>query len=83
MIIAHKFDIPDECPKNCPYILGIFTFGVDSICARCPVLLCSEDDETPKGELIQIMKPEDYRPDWAANWVRFFKALPKGGEEEC
>lgn len=81
MLIAKKFELPDECPDNCPYHLGLFEFGMESICTRCPVLLCADDIDL-EGKVFRCIEPEDYRDDWAANWVRFFKALPDKEEEE-
>ena len=61
MLIAGKYEVPDECPKDCKYLDDLGKYGQNSICGRCPVFACPEPVE-----------PEWYRDDWASEWATFF-----------
>jgi len=63
MIIANKYEVPDKCPEKCPE-KGM-PLGQNSLCFRCPILNCRGDEP--------LLRPEDYRGDWAAEWERWFK----------
>ena len=74
MLIAGKYEVPDTCPADCSLKEDMSKFGQNSICGRCPVFNCSRsapDEQFPKG--FCLLEPEQYRPDWAAEWVEFFK----------
>jgi hypothetical protein len=68
MIIAFKYEVPDICPRECPDY-GC-PWGQASLCFRCPILNCSGDEP--------ILRPDDYREDWAEAWERWFKNGMKG-----
>jgi len=85
MLIASKYEVPDSCPEDC---LGKNDgVGQGGFCHRCPVFNCSgspmdkEEQEMlyPPDHVydpnlrFSILEPEEYRPDWAAEWVKFFK----------
>lgn len=60
-----KFEFPDKCPDDCS-LRGDFNFhGQSSICGRCPVFNCTGDNP--------LLPTEEYRADWAKEWVKFFK----------
>lgn len=68
MIIAGKYEVPDDCPKDCPDYGS--PFGQNSLCFRCPILNCKGDNPP--------LHPEEYREDWAKEWGRWFKEGMKG-----
>ena len=70
MLIANEVKIPDECPKDCSFKKDIEHFGQNSICIRCPVLNCREFEM--EGQMTSLLRPEDYRLDWAKEWKKFF-----------
>ena len=61
MIIA-DLEFPDKCPSNCKY--NNVPQGQGGICHRCPIFNCAGEDA--------LLRPEDYRPDWAKQWKKFF-----------
>jgi len=65
MIVA-GISFPDSCPRNCLFIEDL-QHGQNSFCCRCPVFVCSDG---PYGPLVD---PCGYRPDWAAEWQKFFE----------
>ena len=67
MIIAGKYEVPDKCPKKCIFKNDLYKYGQNAICMRCPVLICAEDEFGP------LIHANEFRPDWAAEWERFFK----------
>jgi hypothetical protein len=76
MIVAGQYEVPDECPENCRFQDDPHAHMQGGMCHRCPVLNCAgiPDDSSyadPDGKF-RLLQPEDYRPDWAAEWVRFF-----------
>jgi hypothetical protein len=90
MIIAGKYEIPDECPDKC----AIKEEGQGGYCHRCPIFNCSfindHDEYTGARIRYRILEPEDYREDWAKEWWEFFEGgkIPllylnpaKGGEK--
>jgi len=66
MLIAGKYDVPDECPEKCA--LRPDTFYQGCICTRCPVLICKKDEDG-----LCLVGEEDFREDWAEEWERFFR----------
>ena len=79
MIIAKKYEVPDDCPPNCKFIEDMKSFGQASICVRCPIFNCKKFSLLPKiGEYsgyedLCLIKPVDFRADWAEVWERWFK----------
>jgi len=59
-MMLHGMQFPDKCPENCKYKDDISRYGQNSICFRCPVLVCHFEPDP------------DYRKDWAYTWYRFF-----------
>jgi len=53
------------CPAVCPGKLD--PAGQGSICHRCPILNC-----IPDSSGFILLAAEDYRPDWAKEWRRWF-----------
>lgn len=72
MIVANKYEVPDDCPKECLFYNDLEEYGQGSICIRCVVLNCKKIPG-PDGEPFSLIEPEHYREDWAKEWVRFFK----------
>jgi len=69
MIIAGKYEVPDDCPKDCKFT-GCISQG--DWCHQCPVFNCAPTEDEDGGEFY-LCRPEDYREDWAAEWEEFFK----------
>lgn len=67
MLLNGGYEVPDRCPENCAFIGDVARFGQQSMCTRCPVLVCKDYEGI--GALVLA---DDYRPDWAAEWVKFF-----------
>lgn len=63
MLIANKYKVPDKCPQDCRFIKDVLKFGQNAMCVRCPVLNCKDS---------ALLRPEEYREDWAKEWERFF-----------
>jgi len=59
-----------RCPENCPGKKEPFMQG--GLCHRCPIFNCVE------REGLRLLRPEDYRPDWAKEWKRWFDEGMKG-----
>lgn len=86
MLIANKYVLPDQCPKDCKYIDELEFFSQSSICTRCPILVCGASkmavDKEGRGPVpeeqadhyidFRMTEPEDYREDWAIEWLKFF-----------
>jgi len=70
MIVGGQ-EFPNECPKDCP---GLSMSKVDEkcLCQRCPIFLCVERRNG------SILRPFEYRPDWAKAWKEWFKGGMKG-----
>lgn len=66
IIGGQEFD--SLCPLGCPDY-GC-KFGMNSLCFRCPILNCV--GEQP------LLRPEDYRPDWAKAWRDWFDGGMEG-----
>ena len=66
MLIAEKYEVPDECPSDCKFIEDGMSYQ-GSICTRCPIFVCKSSDKY--GPMVTT---EDYRPDWARQWHLFF-----------
>ena len=71
MIIANKYEVPDKCPENCIFINDFAIYGQNAVCNYCPVFLCRESIRD--NERASIVKPENYRQDWASEWSQWFK----------
>jgi hypothetical protein len=67
ILIANKYYLPDKCPADCSLRPKV-GFYQGCTCMRCPVLNCVPDDDG-----FCILKAEDFREDWAAEWDLFFK----------
>jgi len=69
---------PDKCPDGCPEKGESFPFYQGNICSRCPIFNCTPLKGDPEFTLI---RPEDYRPDWALEWKKWLdndmKGIPK------
>jgi len=67
-------DFPDKCPQDCPMKpYDFYHLGQSSICTRCPVFACAPM-EGPDGKPdFRMVEPDDFRPDWLAEWHRFFQ----------
>lgn len=73
MIIAGKYQVPDECPGDCPD-WGC-PYGQNSLCFRCPILNC-KPFEALGGE--PLLRPEDYREEWAKAFQEWFDGGMQG-----
>ncbi len=62
------YEFPNKCPKDCRFLGGPFSQG--DFCSRCPIFNCS--GECP------LLRPEDYRKDWAKSWYRWFEGGMQG-----
>lgn len=71
MIIAGCYEVPEDCPPDCKFQGSFARFGQSAICGHCPVLCCRPTlhEDGP----FCLVEPEDFRPDWAAEWERFFR----------
>jgi len=63
VIIAKKYKIPDECPRDCRLMDRI----QGGFCQHCPILNCSG----PPG--IRLIEPSEYKEEWAKEWAKFFR----------
>ena len=68
ILIANKYEVPDNCPGNFALKDDLMQFGQSSVCCRCPVFCCGGNDAD-----LRLIEPEGYREDWAAEWAEFFK----------
>lgn len=68
-----KWDLPDECPKNCPFTDDIINYGQNAACVRCPVFNCKKVPGPDDGEPFSLIEPEEYRHDWAKVWYEWFR----------
>lgn len=66
------YELPDKCPEDCPCRGDSWAISQGGMCHRCPVLNCTPVEY--EGEMVCLVDPEDYRVDWAAEWVEFFKS---------
>ena len=75
MLIANKYEIPDSCPTVCPFLKESFYQG--NMCTRCPVFNCRGFEDSSEyaddDGKFRLLKPEDYREDWAEIWFEWFK----------
>jgi len=69
-IVIGGQEFPTRCPENCPGRNEPFTQG--GLCHRCPIFNCV----SKKGMV--LLRPEDYRPDWAKAWKEWFESGMKG-----
>ena len=81
-MIIQGLEFPDECPETCCYKGSFAQFGQSAICGRCPLFCCKPMPYYPDGEggfcLIEpggfcLIEPGGYRPDWLAEWHKFFQ----------
>lgn len=80
-MIVGGYEFPDTCPTDCEFIDDIADFGQSAVCVSCPVFCCGGDQP--------MVKPEEYRNDWAAimhrtvvGKVRGVPALPLNRETQ-
>ena len=59
-----------KCPTNCPGKAGFPDQG--GLCHRCPILNCVGPEDTI------LLRPQDYRKDWAKAWREWFDRGMKG-----
>jgi len=71
MLIANKYEFPDKCPNDCPHKGEALMQG--GYCHRCPIFNC-RPFIGPDGDEISLLRPEDYREDWAKVWYEWFKS---------
>lgn len=71
MLIAKKYEIPDNC-KGCPWFGDPIAESQGGICFRCPVMNCTPPEDDPLGYGPPI-EPEHYREDWARIFCEWFK----------
>jgi len=69
MKIAQCYEVPDECPIDCPFKPELEDFSQGIICTRCPVFCC--------GRKFPLVDKEAYRAEWAAEWSKWFKGDKK------
>ena len=58
-MMISNIELPNECPKACPYTDTIF----NSACVRCPVFNCGDEP---------LMRPERYNKNWAQEFKDWF-----------
>ena len=75
MLIANKYEVPDMCPQNCPGKGQLFYQW--NLCIRCPIFNCKEIPG-PEGVPFRLIEPEDYRKDWAEEFVKWFENNMQG-----
>ena len=68
-----KIEFPDNCPRGCPERGKVFSQG--DICSRCPIFNCGGDPE------YTLLRPEEYREDWAKVWKEWFDNGMKGSPD--
>lgn len=79
MIVAgHEF--PDKCPDGCPHRDKDEIVTQGSVCYRCPLYCCSPRLDHHR-DVFYFVEPEEYRPDWAAEWRRWFDSGMAGEPE--
>jgi hypothetical protein len=72
-------EFPEECPKKCPGKDD--NIGQGGLCYRCPIFNCQKFDYTQEdGKVFKIsmLRPDQYREDWAKNWKKWFDTGMKG-----
>lgn len=72
-----QFEVPDACPGDCsrsPKMTG-HGFYQGCACTRCPVFNCQPPKTEEDAYYMPLVKPEDYRDDWAEEWVKFFNSI--------
>lgn len=68
MLIANKYEFPDNCPATCPSNHLVENSGFLRLtdgCSRCPILICSGD--------VVLVEPKDYNPDWAKTYLKYIR----------
>lgn len=65
-----KYEFPDKCPDDCKLMHSFIYQGQGCMCHRCPVFNCT----TCPGDEFRMMRPDEYRLDWAAEWYEFFRS---------
>ena len=67
-----QYEVPDDCPEDCKYKNNKGFQG--DICCRCPIFNCKDIyDEELNEHIGAMLQPNEYRDDWAKEWVEFFK----------
>jgi len=73
-IIIGGYSFPTKCPENCP---GKDEYsGQGGLCHRCPIFNCVPAPNDP--EAFTLLRPEEYRTDWAKVWYEWFQGNMKG-----
>lgn len=67
-----QFEVPDTCPKTCPYNGDSWAISQGGMCFRCPVMNCKPCYDE-QGNNMAPLDPSDFRDDWATEWEQFFK----------
>jgi hypothetical protein len=75
MIVAKKYEVPDDCPTGCPGNKEPFYQG--NLCCSCPIFNCHKVPASPeyadKDGMLCLVEPDDFREDWAKKWETWFK----------
>lgn len=66
LVGKNKVNLPDECPKDCPYYNDISNYGQGAICRSCPLFVCTGERD------YVLVSAEEFRDDWAVEWKEFF-----------
>lgn len=70
-------EFESTCPSKCPGRSEPMSQG--GLCFRCPIFNCIPSPNDP--EQFVLLRPEEYRKDWAREWKRWFDSgmngLPK------
>jgi hypothetical protein len=64
-----EYEFPDNCPKKCPDLHYMETIDQGAMCIRCPIFNCTGPEN------IRLMRPEDYRLEWAKEWHEWFRKV--------
>jgi hypothetical protein len=73
MLLKSEIEIPDNCPMTCPFKKEAFYQG--NMCSRCPIFNCRKVPDS--DGYFQLMKPEEYRENWAKEFKLLFDSLEK------
>lgn len=70
MLIANKYEFPDNCPDTCPrhtnHLLEDFGFPrLGDACSWCPVLVCSGEEP--------LIEPKDYNTFRAEKYLKYIR----------
>jgi hypothetical protein len=80
-----QVEVPDSCPEKCPGQWDSLFPQQGGICYRCPILNCTIEMSPPcdggDSEQFCMLKPENYREDWALVWKEWFQGDMKNWPE--